>query len=442
MTTTDTKSYLGFQTYDDMYQFSISDYGKERYWQKVAQNISWMKEPKKILDSSKAPFYKWFPDATLNITISCVDRWAEKTPDAPALIYEGRIANKVEVWSFKKLKEELELFAGVLTNIGITKGDRVLIYMPNMNLSICAMLACARVGAIHSVVFGGFAPTELASRIRDSGAKLILSASCGLEPGKKIDYAKNIRECLNGILKRPDFHVIYVNRPELLIEEKNLQKNEFLYDQLRAKSFRQGPVEVESTHPLYLLYTSGSTGQPKGVERDCGGTAVALWNTLQVAFDLGQGDCMFATSDIGWVVGHSFMAYGPLILGAANIIYEGKPNTGHSGVYWELINKYNVKVFYTSPTAMRFLRKADPNGDNFKKYDVNCLKHFGIVGERTDLHTYSWIKSILPNNCIYNDNWWQTETGHIMSGNLAKPQIFEPTPGCCIKPYPGWDIRI
>jgi propionyl-CoA synthetase len=431
-------TFQGFSKYKPLYDYSINPATRNDFWAKCAERIQWAKNPTQILDETRSPFYKWFADGELNITESCVDRWARKTPNNLALIYEGRIAGKKETWNFAQLHKELELFAGVLKKHGVKRGDRVVIYMPMINLAVCAMLACARIGAVHSVVFGGFAPKELASRITDSGANIILSASCGIEPHKTIDYAKNIRESVRGI-GREDIKRIYVDREEMPL--KSLEKNEYFYREERESVRPQEAVHINSNDPLYILYTSGSTGTPKGVLRDAGGTAVALSNSLELAFDLGEGDVCFASTDLGWVVGHTF-TYGPLLNGCATVLYEGKPNTGHPGVYWELMDLYKIKAFYTSPTAMRFLRREDPEGLSFKKWDVSSLKYFGIVGERTDLHTFKWIRDILPEGCTYNDTYWQTETGHVMSGNFAKPEVLDPTPGCCIKPYPGWDIRV
>jgi propionyl-CoA synthetase len=426
-------------TYEELHASSLGEQ-RESFWAKQAEGIDWIKKPEKILDASNPPFYRWYPDATLNITYNCLDRHAAKYPDRACLIYEGPIAKKREVWSYQRTLEEVELFAGVLFNHGVRKGDRVIIYMPMINESICAMLACARIGAIHSVVFGGFASKELASRITDSKAKVILTASCGLEPHKNVNYRELIKGALE-MINLPDLPVIYVERPQQLLE--NRSPTEFLYHEERAKATRQGPTEMNSTDPLYILYTSGTTGQPKGIVRDCGGTAVGLNMVEQLGFDLNAGDVMFASSDIGWVVGHNFIVYGPLIRGATTIIYEGKPTgTPDPGAFWEICEKYKVKVFYTSPTAARVLRREDPEAVYPKKYDLSSVKVCGIVGERTDVHTYDYIKALLPKDCLYNDTYWQTETGWFIAANFTAPQRFPTKGGSCTKPYPGYEIVV
>ena len=426
-------------SYEELWKRSVGE-EKQEFWRELAKEIDWIKPPQKILDDSNPPFYKWFPDATLNITVNCLDRHVKTHPDRPCLVYEGPIANKKDVWSYKKTLEEVELFAGVLTNFGVHKGDRVIIYMPMIPESVCAMLACARIGAIHSVVFGGFASKELASRIADSSAKVIVSASCGLEPHKIVNYRELIKDALS-MLKNTTLLVIYVEREQIKMD--NLSSNEHLYATERVKATPQPPVEVESSHPLYILYTSGTTGQPKGIVRDCGGTAVALNLCVQLAFDLNADDMMFSSSDIGWVVGHNYIVYGPLIRGATTVLYEGKPvGTPDPGAYWEICQRLKVKVFYTAPTAIRAIRKEDPQGVFAKKYDLSTIKVCGIVGERTDIHTYDYIKSLLPASCIYNDTYWQTETGYFIAANFVHPQQFPTKGGTCTKPYPGWDVRI
>lgn len=426
-------------SYEEFYQSSIGE-KREDFWAKWTKEIDWITEPKIILDSQKPPFYKWFPDGTLNISYNCLDRHVKTHPDNPCLIYEGPIAKKKDVWSYKKTLEEVELFAGVLHNHGVSKGDRVIIYMPMIPESVCAMLACARIGAIHSVVFGGFASKELASRIQDSKAKVILSASCGLEPHKHVNYRDLIKGALE-ILGVNNIPTIYVEREQVKLPE--LGPNEYLYHKERERAEPQKAVEVESTHPLYILYTSGTTGQPKGIVRDTGGTAVGLNWIVQLGFDLNFADIMFATSDIGWVVGHNYIVYGPLLRGAATVLYEGKPtNTPDPSAYWEICERQKVKVLYTSPTAIRAIRKEDPEAVYAKKHDLSRLKVCGIVGERTDVHTYAFLKALLPKGCLYNDTYWQTETGMFIAANFVHPQQFETKGGSCTKPYPGYDVRI
>lgn len=426
-------------SYEELHNKSIGTDSKD-FWAGCAKDIDWISAPKTILDEQNPPFYKWFPDGTLNITYNCLDRHVKTQPDTPCIIYEGPIAKHKEVWSYKRTLEEVELFAGILVNHGLVKGDRVIIYMPMIPESVCAMLACARLGVTHSVVFGGFASKELASRIKDSGAKLILSASCGLEPHKVINYRELIRGALD-IVEKPELPIVYVERPQQKLE--NLLPSEYLYHQELKKATPQAPVEVSSGHPLYILYTSGTTGQPKGIVRDTGGTAVGLNLVLQLAFDLNKQDVMFSSSDIGWVVGHNFIVYGPLIRGATTVIYEGKPvGTPDPGAYWEICQRLKAKVLYTSPTAIRAIRREDAEGAFAKKYDLSSVKVCGIVGERTDIHTYEWLKSIMPSDCLYNDTYWQTETGVFIAANFKKPQEFPTKGGSCTKPYPGFDIHI
>lgn len=431
-------------TYEELKRNSIGD-NKEEFWRQWAEEIKWSTFPETILDSAHAPFYKWFSDGKLNITENCLDRHIEELGDLPAYHYEGPIAGVRITWTYKQLLHEVEKFSGVLVSNGISKGDTVIIYMPMILEAAAVILACARIGAIHSVVFGGFAAKELSGRIKDSGAKIIVSASCGLEPHKVVEYRPLIREALDilengGMANITETKVIYVQREQHKLSE--LLPTEAFYKDEMEKATPQKAVQVDSTHPLYILYTSGTTGDPKGIVRDCGGTAVALNLCLDIGFDLQKRDVMFATSDIGWVVGHSYMIYGPLLRGATSIFYEGKPNTPDAGSFYEICERHKVKVFYTSPTAIRFLKKLDPEHTYPKKYNLSTMKVFGIVGERTDINTYDYIKEVIPVDCLYTDTYWQTETGWFISANFVKPERFAVKGGSCTKTFPGYDLCI
>lgn len=427
-----------YQTYDELHDDSIKN--PESFWGNQMKRVDWLKTPTKILDKSNAPFYRWYSDGKLNITLNCIDRHAETNPDKIAFIYEGPIAKKTETMTYAQLKEKVSLFAGVLASKGLKKGDRAIVYMPMILESAVCILACARLGVIHSIVFGGFSSKELSNRIIDSKAKVILSASCGLEPHKIVNYPQLIEKALE-LSNNVGLTTIFVNRPQNLLTE--LKTGQSLYEEEMKTAVPHDAVEVESNHPLYILYTSGTTGQPKGIVRDTGGTAVALMLSMELGFGFGKDSVMFATSDIGWVVGHSYIIYGPLLWGGTSIFYEGKPcNTPDVGAYFRIVEQYKVDVLYSSPTAIRAIRKEDPEGEVIAKYDISTLRVLGMVGERTDIYTYEFIKKLVPDTCLYNDTYWQTETGWFISANFDKPHRFTTKGGSCTKAYPGYDIHI
>ena len=414
---------------------------REAYWSSYAsKNIAWHHFPKTILDTSNPPFYRWFKDGLVNVCYNCVDRHLSALGSHPALIYESNMTNVSKTYTFAQLHDNVSKLAYVLHQLDVKTGDRVIIYMPMIPEAIFAMLACARIGAIHSVVFGGFAAKELASRIVDATPTLIISASCGLEPQKVIDYKTILDEALE-IAKTPELKCIIVQRN---IQRATKIRNGFDldYHTLMRMAKHIDCVYVKGDHPLYILYTSGTTGQPKGIVRDSAGTLVALhWNMTHIN-GIKAGETYFSSSDIGWVVGHSFIVYGPLIVGAATVLYEGKPTgTPDPGSFWRIIEKHKVAGFYTAPTALRALRREDLEGEWIRKYDTKTLRTISFAGERCDIPTFGWITKNIP-HALINDNYWQTETGWIISCNFANLHTFTPMPGSCTKPCPGFMVTI
>jgi propionyl-CoA synthetase len=427
-----------YQTYNEISRDSLDN--PESFYATRAKTIDWVKEPTQILDAADKPFARWFKDGVMNIAYNCVDRHAKANPDKLAFIYEGPIAKETRTMTYGQLLDQVSRLAGALKTMGLNKGDRAIIYMPMVLESAVCMLACARIGVIHSVVFGGFSSKELASRIRDCKPKIILSASCGLEPHKTIEYPVMVREACR-IAENENLLTIFLDRKQHPISK--LQSNERFYHDIVADACLADPEPVESSHPLYILYTSGTTGQPKGIYRDCGGTAVSLILSMELGFGFTKDSIIFATSDIGWVVGHSYMVYGPLLCGGTSIFYEGKPvGTPDVKAYFSIVEKYKVDILYSSPTAIRSIKKEDPEATKVKECDISSLKVIGMVGERTDIYTYEYLKRLTPNDCLYNDTYWQTETGHFISANFMQPERFKTKGGSCTKAYPGYDIYI
>jgi len=390
--------------YDEFHRRSIED--RDNFWAEQAKLIDWKTPPQQICDYSKPPFARWFVGGTTNLCHNAVDRHAATHPDRPALIFVSTETNQEKVYSFKELQAEVERMAAILKELGVQKGDRVLIYMPMIAEACFAMLACTRIGALHSVVFGGFASHSLASRIDDAEPRVVISADAGSRSGKAVSYKPLLDEAIRLSAHKPSA-VLMVNRG--LVPYEPVAGRDHDYATLRAKHIdAKVPCEwVDATHPSYTLYTSGTTGKPKGVQRDTGGYAVALAASMKYIYCGNAGETYFSTSDIGWVVGHSYIIYGPLIAGMATIMYEGLPTRPDGGVWWSLVEKYKVTVMFSAPTAVRVLKKQDPAF--LTKYDLSSLRALFLAGEPLDEPTAQWISQGLGKPII--DNYWQTETG-------------------------------
>jgi propionyl-CoA synthetase len=423
--------------YESSYQESIHD--PEKFWGAAAEDVRWYKKFTKVLDDTNKPFYRWFPGGEMNTCYNCVDYHVENgRGDQVALIYDSPITGTVKRYTYKELLDRVARFAGVLSMHGARKGDRVIIYMPMIPEAVFAMLACARLGVIHSVVFGGFAPNELAVRIDDAKPKLMISASCGLEGKKVIEYKPLLDKAISLAKHKPSKCIIY-QREQIaapLIPGQDLDWVEEL-----AKAKDHGCVPVLTTDPIYILYTSGTTGLPKGIVRDNGGHAVALKWSMKNIYDIKPGDVFWAASDVGWVVGHSYIVYAPLLSGSTTILYEGKPvGTPDPGAFWRVISEHKVKALFTAPTAFRAIKKEDPRGEYKKKYDISCLKYLFLAGERLDPDTYHWATDLL--NIPVIDHWWQTETGWAISANCMGLDPLPLKAGSPTKPAPGYQVKI
>ena len=423
--------------YRDLFDASITD--PASFWGQAADAVTWIREPDRVLDDSNPPFYRWFPGAELNTCANALDRHADGgRGDQPALIYDSAVTDTKRTYTYAELRDQTARFAGALRDLGVGKGDRVVIYMPMIPEAVIAMLACARLGAIHSVVFGGFAPHELAVRIDDVQPKVIVSASCGIEPSRTVEY-KPMLDAAIAMSEHPPTHCVVVQRDRLrceLIDGRDLD-----WADVVAGADPVDPVPVAATDPLYVLYTSGTTGKPKGIVRDNGGHAVALLWSMRHLYDIAPGDVFWAASDVGWVVGHSYIVYAPLLLGATTVLYEGKPvGTPDPGVFWRVAAEHGVKALFTAPTAIRAIRKEDPEGSYVGDYDLSGLKYLFLAGERLDPDTYHWASDKLGIPVV--DHWWQTETGWAIAANPMGTEALPIKAGSPTVPMPGYDVHI
>ena len=423
--------------YQEKYNHSITN--KEAFWAEQADKIAWFKKPETILSQDENGFYRWFKGGKLNTAHLALDHHINTgRGDKIAIIYDSPATNSQQKYTYLELRDEVAKLAGGLQKLGVAKGDTVVIYMPMIPQAVMAMLACARLGAIHSVVFGGFAPNELAIRIDDAQPKVIISASCGIEFEKVIPYKPLIDTAIDLANHKPDFCVIF-QRPQSIapmIEGRDLD-----FTELQANAEPADCVEVDATDPLYILYTSGTTGKPKGIVRDNGGHAVAMNYSMEDIYNVKPDDVFWTASDVGWVVGHSYIVYAPLIYGCTTLLFEGKPvRTPDAGTFWRVIAEHKVNCFFTAPTAFRAIRKEDPEALLMKKYDLSSLKSIFVAGERCDPPTLAWLQEI--SNLPVIDHWWQTESGWGIAANMMGIEHFPVKAGSATKPVCGFDIRI
>ncbi|HET9745649.1 MAG TPA: propionyl-CoA synthetase [Chitinophagaceae bacterium] len=423
--------------YKEIYQYSINE--KKKFWAEQSKLLKWFKEPSDILSQNDKGFYRWFADGEMNTCYLCLDHQIEQgRGEQTALIYDSPVTGTIKNYSYSELKNTVAKFAGGLQSLGVTKGDTVVIYMPVIPEAAIAMLACARIGAIHSVVFGGFAPHELSIRIDDAQPKLIISASYGIEVDKLIPYKPLVDDAIKRSQHKPAVRIFFQRRPGYDVLNG---KDELDFLQVLESAAAADCVPLSSTDPLYIIYTSGTTGKPKGVVRDNGGYATALKFSMKNFYNIDPGDVFWAASDIGWTVGHSYMIYGPLLHGCTSIMYEGKPvKTPDAGAYWRVIEQHRVKALFTAPTAIRAIKKEDPKGKLLKQYDLSHFKTLFLAGERCDPPTYLWINDLLQRPVI--DHWWQTESGWPMLGIMTGIEQLPPKAGSAGLPVCGYGIEI
>jgi propionyl-CoA synthetase len=423
---------------DQMFQESINN--KEEFWKKQAQNIDWFKFPRTIMSNDENNYNQWYKDGELNMCYLCVDKHIEDGfGDQVSVIYDSPVTNQKKKYTFNEVREEVSKLAGGLQSLGLQKGDTAVIYMPMIPQTMFAMLACARIGVIHNVVFGGFAPQELVVRIDDCKPKVLITATAGVEIAKRIPYLPLVEKAIELAQDKVE-NIIVFNR-NLVDNKEEFFEGTIDYTDLIEKSQPVDCVAVESTHPLYVLYTSGTTGKPKGIVRDTGGYATMLKFTMKYHYAIEPGETFWAASDFGWAVGHSYSVYAPLINRNASVVFEGKPvMTPDAGTFWRIISEYEVSAMFTAPTAIRAIKKEDPNGELVKKYDLSKLKKQFLAGERCDVATLDWFNEHIGVPAI--DHWWQTESGSPMLGLLTAFDDYKIKRAAAGKPIPGYDIKV
>lgn len=422
--------------YQQTYQHSVEH--PETFWAEQAKRLPWFKFPSTILSYDDQQHARWFDDGELNICYAAIDYHVEQgRGDQPAILWDSPVTQSKQTITYQALRDRVAQFAGGLARLGVTKGDRVVIYMPMVPEALIAMYACTRLGAVHSVVFGGFAPHELAVRIEDAEPKVVIAASCGIEVDKVLPYKPIVDQAISLSSFKPDACVVFQREAH----RAELHQGDHDWQALVADAPFADCVPVKATDPLYILYTSGTTGKPKGVMRDTGGYAVALAYSMEAIYALNPGDVMFTASDVGWVVGHSYIVYAPLLRGCTTIVYEGKPvKTPDAGGFWRLIDEYKVKSFFTAPTAFRAIKKEDPDAKLLANYDISSLEHLYVAGERLDPPTFHWLDDLLDVPVI--DHWWQTETGWPIAANLPGIESAPTKAGSATFPVPGFNVQI
>ena len=409
------------------------------FWADAAEAIHWERKWDRVLDDSRVPFYRWFAGGVLNTCYNALDRHVERgRGERAGLIYDSPVTGTLKTYTYRELRDEVAIFAGALMAQGVAKGDRVIVYMPMVPEAVVAMLACARIGAVHSVVFGGFAANELAARINDAKPKVVVSGSCGIEPGRVVPYKPLLDRAIEMATAKPERCVI-LQRPQAeasMVAGRDVEWPDFV-----AGARPAGCVPVAATDPLYILYTSGTTGVPKGVVRDNGGHAVALHWSMRNVYGVSPDDVYWSASDLGWAVGHSYIVYGPLLHGNTTILYEGKPvGTPDPGAFWRVASQHGVSALFTAPTAFRAIKREDPEGDHMRRYDLSRFRTLFLAGERCDPDTLLWAEKKLGVPVI--DHWWQTETGWPVGSNFAGLGLFPVKPGSCGQAVPGYEVSV